>query len=387
MSVCSLQCSASLSVSSGSLTFTAGPSHVAGSFSMAWGQTLALDGSNTTLTVDGSTTADTASFSVSGGAVLTLPGLQSYQKPARQDATWRATGAGSALVFPALTNVVGDLDCCWRLYLQAYEGARVVMSHVISFEGRINVVADGRDSVVDCSGATHLAFGASSAAQFVASNSGKLDFQRVESIGGGACQLTAEGPGSVIDLSRLSAFATPLAPSQLKAINSGTHLLPGSAFLLVNVAVEITGHPVLPAVVSPTASISLYAQPWHSYRVDGLDARVADATWQFFTRVAQTNDLQIIAGPPKSWEMFRVEEFEADPPIVDLRPDTTGLFVPVLFGAKGRSYHLETTAALSPRPVLWSSWSVTTGLMTNTFRVLPSVTPAEPIRFFRALQE
>jgi len=209
----------------------------------------------------------------------------------------------------------------------------------------------------------------------------------VQSISGGSCSVVADGNGSIIDLSSLSAFATPLGVSELKAINGGTILLPGNVLLLVNVAVQIAGHPVLPPVVSAGASVSLYGRAWHSYWVEVQDTRVPQSVWQLLTRVAQTNDLQVIGGPPKSWQAFRVWEFMADPPLLDLHRAGVGLAYPILFGTTNKAYSLETAVSLDGLPASWSLWGSGTGTMTNTFRILPALPTTEPTQFFRARQD
>jgi len=339
------------------------------------------------VTLPGLQQADSASFYVSGGAVLTLPGLRSYQKPSRSSATWQASGAGSALVLPALTNVVGDLDCCWSLNLQANGGGQLVLSNVAHLDGRMAVTADGTGSLVDVSGATHLVWGAGFGVQFAAQNAGKVDLREVQSIGGGSCSLLADGTGSVIDLSSLSAFATPLGASSLTAQNGGTILLNHNVFLLVNVALNVpAGNPVLPPVVSAGPSLSLYGRAGHSYWIDVRDTREAGSPWQLYRRVPQTNDIQVIGGPPLPWQAFRVSEFVADPPIVDISPTDLHAAQLVLYGTPGRTFRVQSTDSIDVLPADWEIWA-TVADMTNSFRILPTFLTTEEKGFYRAARE
>jgi hypothetical protein len=201
----------------------------------------------------------------------------------------------------------------------------------------------------------------------------------VESISGGSAYLLANGTGSVIDLSRLSGFATPLGASSLTEQNGGRILLNSdNVFLLVNVTVNLADYPPWP----PTAAISLRGKAWRSYWVEVRDTRDAASPWGLFMRVPQTNDLQVISGPPKSWQAFRVWEFVADPAIVDLNRIEGGDLRPVLYGKPPTSFELLTTESLDAPSAGWAV-SGTTGPMTNSFRLFPSFPPAEAKRFYR----
>ena len=187
----------------------------------------------------------------------------------------------------------------------------------------------------------------------------------------------------MIDLSSLSAFATPLGASELTAKNSGVILLPGNVFLLVNVAVNVAGNPVLPPVVSPGAAVSLYGRAWHSYWVEVRDTREAAGEWQFWKRVPQTNDIQVISGPPSAWQSFRVWEFVADPAILDLNRISKTNVQMVLYGALPKSFAVQTTTSFDGLPADWTPSGLATGPMTNSFRIFPAFTPTEEKRFYR----
>jgi hypothetical protein len=154
----------------------------------------------------------------------------------------------------------------------------------------------------------------------------------------------------------------------------------------MNVAVNISGHPVLPHTVSAGPSVSLYGRIWRSYWVEVRDTRAAESPWQFYARVPQTNALQVISGPPKPWQAFRVWEFVADPPILDMvRAGRTNVGV-VLYGTPPRNYAVETSPRLDVPAPVWTPWT-STGPMTNSFRIFPAFRPAEARRFYRGKEQ
>lgn len=213
-----------------------------------------------------------------------------------------------------------------------------------------------------------------------------MDLRRLESIVGRNCSIISDGTGSVIGLSSLSSMATPLRASELTARNGGVILLGADAFLLQNVAVNIPpGNPMLPSTVSVGPSLSLYGQPWHSYWVEVRDTRNPAGDWGLFRRVPLTSAMQVLTGPPKPWQAFRVWEFVADPAIVDLNRATGGQVQLVLYGAPPKSFEVQTTDSLDTQPADWAPTGLATGPMTNAFRIFPAFAPLpEPNRFFRS---
>ena len=320
-------------------------------------------------------------LTASGGAVLQFPGMESYEASPCKSAIWSASGAGSRLVLPGLKWL--NNSCDW-LYLRAADGGRVEMGAVTNaLDSYLNVQADGAGSLVDLSGLLRIS---SSGGQYVRVNAlsqGGVVLSKVQSISGGSCSIVSDGTGSVINLTNLSSFATSLAASELTAKNGGVILLQSNAFVLVNVAVNVTGNPVLPPTVSAGAAVSLYGHAWRSYWVEMRDARDPVSAWLLFQRVPLTNDLQVIGGPPESWMAFRVSEFTANPPIVDLHHAEGGQLRLVLYGGPTKSFELQTTNTLPKLPATWSFYA-TTGTMTNSFRIFPPFTPSNPRLFYRA---
>jgi hypothetical protein len=162
-------CSKALTISNGSLTVTSGSSSLQGALTISIGGTLSAGGNGTALTSSSSIIADGANFAVSGGAVVTLPGLQSVNMGCAQ---WSVSGSNSALALPALTNLnCGGFECGPNI--QAAAGGELAATNLAgivltsSFGGGGTVTADGITSLIDfiglqnCSGNGPLTFQAS----------------------------------------------------------------------------------------------------------------------------------------------------------------------------------------------------------------------------------
>ena len=144
----SIQCSRDFVLSGGSLALTGGTSIFAGSLSLASGTTLSASGLTTIVNVNGAASINGANLYASGGAVLSLPGVKSYQS---SSGTWQASGAGSRLVLAGLTNAVLGASG-WPHYLHATGGGRVELPALVTLgDGRTDILADGTNSVVDLS--------------------------------------------------------------------------------------------------------------------------------------------------------------------------------------------------------------------------------------------
>jgi len=146
----SIQCAKGFTISGGTFTVTGGASGFHGALVMTNGSSLAATGAGTTITGTGPTRSDGANLSVSGGAVMSLPGWVSYEPPAVcENITWQANGVGSVLSLPELTNVTGNTICGY-LYVQALNGGQVLLNNVASdLGGDLSVQADGNNSVVN----------------------------------------------------------------------------------------------------------------------------------------------------------------------------------------------------------------------------------------------
>jgi len=242
----------------------------------------------------------------------------------------------------------------------------------------------GAGSLIDLSGVTNISVGWPYTVWVGAYNGGKIDLRNTDSIGG-SCSISSWNSGSLVDLSNLSAFATPVGASSLAAQSGGVILLSDRVLLLVNVAVDWAGNSLVPPQIPASPSVSLYGRAWHSYWVVVRDTPNPASPWQLFARVPLTNDLEVISGPPVAWQAFRVWEFMADPAIVDLNRVAGGQLQLVLYGATNRSFRVETTNSLDRLPAGWAAWAET-GVMTNTFRLFTPFTPTEKQRFYRGKQ-
>ena len=95
VTVRSLQCSASLNLAGG-LALTKGASRIAGNFSDGAIQSLPVTGADTSLRVDGVTSATNLNLYASGGALVRLLNLQSADnRYLGVDQSWEANGLGS----------------------------------------------------------------------------------------------------------------------------------------------------------------------------------------------------------------------------------------------------------------------------------------------------
>jgi len=356
--------------------------------------------SGVTMNFPALTNFDGGNITISGGAVVTMPAVQNYAKECNSP-NWTVTGSNSLLSVPGLTNISGP--ACGFPTIEATAGGQVLATNLGNIlAGPLTVLADGAGSVVNMSGLLSGAGESGYPLSFVAQNAGALmisscgvvnlvsitaqsagfiDMSLVQGISGSSCAITADGAVSVINLSNLSAFATPAGASSLIETNGGTVLLNNDVFLLVNVAVSITGNPALPPIVSAGPSLSLYGLAWHSYEVDWRDTRVAGSPWQLYRRVPLTNDIEVVGGPPDPWQDFRVEEFVANPAILDLNllGGQTGQVV--LYAATNQTFRVESTPSVN-HPVVWSPFSGDFA-MTNSFRILGPFPTTAPMQFFR----
>ncbi|HRZ92819.1 MAG TPA: hypothetical protein P5022_07920, partial [Candidatus Paceibacterota bacterium] len=154
VTVQSIQSSASLNVAGGNVSLTKGGSQIAGDFIVAAGRSLTVSGPETRFTALGSSTIDGAGLYAKNGAVLELPGIGQAAHTGNFDMIWRAEGAGSRLVFPALTNLAGFASGSWWR-IQAYTGGRIELPALTAItNGWFQVYADGTGAAVDLSALT-----------------------------------------------------------------------------------------------------------------------------------------------------------------------------------------------------------------------------------------
>ncbi len=273
-----------------------------------------------------------ANFTVSGGAVMSLPGVVNYQPPtACESIAWQVSGAGSELSLPALTNLTGNL-VCGLLTVKALSGGQVLLGNV-------------------------------------------------QDVHNGYMSFLSDGTGSVINLSKMSGMVLVNGQGSLTAQNGGAILLNNQAFLLANVAINITAtNSVLPPTVIPSQALTLYGTPWHSYQVQERNTLDPGSPWVTFL-VPLTNNFQAIAASPPANTAFIVTDFVANPDLLQLSL-SRGQVQVVLYAETNLTFKIESSTNLLDA---WTTVSVAT--MTNVFRILPT-TPQEPAaQFFRAQQQ
>jgi hypothetical protein len=328
------------------------------------------------LTLDGVVTNFPALTNVVEGGIITLANGAVLTAPllAAIDHVNLFASGGSALSLPAVQSYNTGT-------LRASSGGQIVLTNLVSCGGgTLSATADGSGSFVGFSGLTNLSVSAGKVFSATANGGGSLDLHRLESISGGSARFLSDGTGSLIDLSNLSGFITPLGASSLVAQNGGVILMNSTAvFLLANVAVTLPG---VIAELSP--AMVLHGLAWQSYWVEQRDTRNAANPWQFLARVPQTNEFQTFASAPRPDAAFRVWEFTADPPILDLWRQADGQVQLVLYGATNKTYAVQSTNSL---PNIAGDWpEMATASMTNSFRIFPPVPAIESSRFYRGRQ-
>ncbi len=110
-----------------------------------------------TLTLPLVTGIDDGNITVSGGAVVTLPAVQNYNK-ACNGGNWLATGSNSVLNLPGLTNFMGQT--CAFPSISAQAGGQILATNLAHIAlAPLMVQADGTNSLIDFSGLTTAAGG------------------------------------------------------------------------------------------------------------------------------------------------------------------------------------------------------------------------------------
>jgi hypothetical protein len=270
---------------------------------------------------------------ITNGSSLSLPGVGNYNAGAGRGAYWTVGGSGSELSLAGLTNLTGDAQPGYNFFLDAKAGGDLVLSNLQSiYNGNVAILSDGK--------------------------------------------------GSVIDLSGLSGFVLQSGVGSLTSTNGGNILLNTQAFLLANVAINISpGNPVLPPSLIASSALTLYGQAWNSYLVEERNTLIPNSPYTFLARVPLTNAFQAIAQAPPPNTAFTVIEFVANPPLLDISagPDSAQM---ILYAAAGKTNQLQSTTSIR------NSWTNNGDpvVMTNSFYYLPQVTPTGPELFYRTVQ-
>jgi len=119
--------------------------------------------------------------------------------------------------------------------------------------------------------------------------------------------------------------------------------------------------------------------------VDALKARFCErCSTALVVREQHGRDESAFAPVPPPNTAFRVWEFVADPPLVELSRIGSGQLQLLLYGAPPKSLEVQAAASLDMPPGGWGTWA-TTGPMTNSFRLfLPFAPPPNTNCFYRA---
>jgi hypothetical protein len=296
------------------------------------------------------------SITANGGAIANLAGLTNLDGGSLSAAT------GGQIILPALQLVNPFAGCNNASWVANGSGSQIIATALFAFAGS----ACSTDDIDALAG-------------------GQIVLQNLGSLNGLYLHVLADGAGSLINLTNLTSFLSATAgSSSLTAQNSGVILLGTQAFLLQNININIPpGNPILPAVTNSGPSLNLYGTAGHSYLIEQLNTIISGATWQFFLRVPLTNALQQIAGAVPANTAFRITDFVADPPLLDVLKVPVQSVEVVLYGATNKTYELDSATNLTA-PVPWISNSV--AAMTNAFRIFPPTAISMPGTFFRAKQ-
>ena len=313
---------------------------------------------NAELEVDNTGVIPTAQLNLLTNCTLTVnAATPNFNGLTNIDDTWLyAEGGGVALLTNVFWVTAGNYSPVWH--------------------------AEGSGSLIDLSRVLDISVGDSDVLYIEVYSGGEIDLHRLVSLCTGSVQVTADGSGSKVDLSGLTAFIATGNSSSLTAQNNGTVLLGTSAFLLGNVDISIPpGNPVLPPTVVATGGLTLYGRAWHSYWVDQRDTTSESNPWVFCARVPLTNSLALFAAAPAPNTEYQVWEFIADPPILDLFPAANHHSLLIVYDTPGKTNQILKASSLTNGTV-WAPDVVT--IMTNSFRNLGTTTNSYPARFFRA---
>lgn len=192
----------------------------------------------------GLTNLGNGNLTVSGGAVVTVPNVWQHDQNTSCPAnTWLATGTGSVLSFPALTNLTGS--SCGYLNVNATAGGVCQFGSLTTMgNGIVNFLADGTNSLIDLSVLTEVQ-ATTRTVSFAAQNAGTISMPLL--LGGPTVAVTVTS-GGLLDVTQMTL---------LKGLTvSGTTLvLPGLTNLFAgDVTVSGGGVLRLPNLTSHTQS-------------------------------------------------------------------------------------------------------------------------------------
>ena len=192
--MCSVNSTAALNFSGGTLTVSAGSSQVSGNLTFGPNTSLTVQGSGASFTALASATVDAANLSATGGGVLTLPTTTYTGPSASFNSTLQASGSGSQLVLTGLTTLKGG-QTNTVIFVNALSGGLVNLSAVSSYTGgSTRFDADG-SSTINLSSLPKLFSDANNNSQLTTSNGGRIQTPTLTNIND--VVLTVAGTSSV----------------------------------------------------------------------------------------------------------------------------------------------------------------------------------------------
>jgi hypothetical protein len=164
---------------------------------------------------------DDGNLTVSGGAVVTMPALQSYTKLSCYGANWTVTGSNSELNIPALTNLNGET--CNYPVIQAEAGGEILATNLAAIElAPLAFQADGMNSLIDLSGLTTGVGQNGYLLTFEASAGGTV---RIPNLTGGPLVGVLLNPGGTIPTTQIRILNTLSLPGMTGNFNALTNLV------------------------------------------------------------------------------------------------------------------------------------------------------------------
>lgn len=194
---------------------------------MTEGGSLTANG-NVSIKADILEDVDGVSLYAREGSGFSLPAVSNFTS-AQQSVNWVATGPGSFLEFPHLTNLSGSA-CCW-LTIQAQSGGQLRFQELDTIaSGYLSVSADGNDSRLEFPGLSR-AMGDNYPINFEVRNAGVLWSPQ---LGGGPRLGITVRSGGTMSTAQMGQLFSVTADRNLVDLNNLTNLVPGGSITVAN---------------------------------------------------------------------------------------------------------------------------------------------------------
>ena len=180
--------------------------------------TFALTGD--TLALTNVTDIDGSSFFASGGATLTIPFATTYAGWADATTNFQASGTGSTLSFPDLTNISGDTTANTSfIQIEAISAGTVSLRALQSITGGATLMeSDGANSLIDASALLNYA---DSTTQSNLPGIELIDSGSIQ-VGQVSVSIPKNGYASTIDVNLPSGIAAPIILESSGSLSGGT---------------------------------------------------------------------------------------------------------------------------------------------------------------------